>query len=484
MRRHIFRALITTALLAVSATGYTYSTFAKWSSTPVTVYVNPANADVSSSAAVAAIQYAMNVWNNGGSSFRYQYGGTASDTSNTFDNRNVVIFRNASNGSAIASTYSWWNSSNQLLDSDVIVWDGGFTFYTGTSGCGGISNSAYLEDIATHELGHALGLNHSNHGDATMYPSYSYCSQDMRTLASDDVNGLKALYPGGSPNTAPTVSISSPANGATFQAGTSVSLVASAFDAQDGTMTSQITWTDNGTAIGSGGLVSSVLNLAGVHVLMARVTDSGGLQGSSQVSITITAVAAAPAPPAPSGVNVAAASQGATITASSSYASGYGPSALINGDRRGLGYGAGGVWQDATGSAYPDWVQIAFAGTRTIDQVNVFTVQDAWSAPSEPTPGMTWSQWGVNKFTVFYYNGSTWLAVPNGVVYGNSLVWKSITFPPVTTSHIIVWIEGAQRRLEPAHGNRGLPEWRQWRLDAGQRGRRVAGRHGHRIVQL
>ena len=51
---------------------------------------------------------------------------------------------------------------------------------------------------------------------------------------------------------------------------------------------------------------------------------------------------------------------------------------------------------------------------------------------------MTWSQWGVNKFTVLSYTGSTWQAVPNGVVYGNSLVWKSITFPPVTTSHIIV----------------------------------------------
>ena len=238
----------------------------------------------------------MNVWNNGGSSFRTSTGGTASNTSSAYDNRNVVLFRNTSNGGAIATTYSWWNSANQLLDSDIIVWDGGFTFYSGTSGCGGIANSAYLEDIATHELGHALGLNHSDNTDATMYPSYSYCSQDMRTLASDDVNGLKALYPGGSPNTAPTVSISSPANGASFPAGTSVSLVASAFDAQDGTMTSQITWTDNGSAIGSGGLVSSVLTLAGVHVLTARVTDSGGLQGSAQVSITITVVARQPHP--------------------------------------------------------------------------------------------------------------------------------------------------------------------------------------------
>ena len=58
------------------------------------------------------------------------------------------------------------------------------------------------------------------------------------------------------------------------------------------------------------------------------------------------------------------------------------------------------MWHDATGGVYPDSVEIAFAGSRTIDEVAVFTVQNAWNAPSEPTPTMTWSQWGVNDFTV------------------------------------------------------------------------------------
>ena len=138
MRRHLFRAVIVAALLAVSVAGYSYSTFAKWSSSSATFYVNPSNADISSTSAIWALQYAMNVWNNAGSSFHYQYGGTVSDNSNAYDNRNVILFRNQSNGSAIASTYSWWNSSNQLLDSDIVIWDGGFTFYAGTSGCGGI----------------------------------------------------------------------------------------------------------------------------------------------------------------------------------------------------------------------------------------------------------------------------------------------------------------------------------------------------------
>jgi len=176
-----------------------------------------------------------------------------------------------------------------MLDSDVIFWDGGFKFYTGTSGCTG-SPSAYIEDVATHELGHALGLGHSSANDATMYSTYMMCTQTKRTLASDDIAGAKALYPATSvpANTAPTVVITSPANGATFVQGSTISLAATATDTQDGNISSRVQWTDNGVAVGSGGLLSKVLSLVGVHTFVAKVTDNNGAQGSSQVSITIT----------------------------------------------------------------------------------------------------------------------------------------------------------------------------------------------------
>jgi hypothetical protein len=193
MRR--FRAgLVAVALVAAAASGYSYSSYAKWPSSPVIFYVNPATPDLSPASAAAAAQFALDVWNTQGASpFRFEYGGTSSVTSTGYDGRNLVVFRNASSSSAIATTYSWWDSSNRLVDSDVVVWDASFTFFVGTSGCGG-SNGAYLEDILTHEFGHALGLNHSAAADATMYPSYSYCSQTMRTLASDDIAGVQSLY--------------------------------------------------------------------------------------------------------------------------------------------------------------------------------------------------------------------------------------------------------------------------------------------------
>jgi hypothetical protein len=168
--------------------------------------------------------------------------------------------------------------------------------FTGTSGC---SSGIYIEDVGAHELGHALGLGHSTAADATMYPSYSYCSQSARSLAPDDIAGLEFLYPdtGAPSNTSPTVSISGPDTGASFTEGTPIAFSGSASDTQDGSLTSSLTWRSSlDGAIGSGGSFSRVLSV-GTHTITAAATDSGGLTGSGQIGVTVTA---APPPP-PSG---------------------------------------------------------------------------------------------------------------------------------------------------------------------------------------
>ena len=107
MTARLLPALTAVALVAAAATSYSFTTYAKWPSWPVTVYVNPATPDLSPAAASAATQFALDIWNTqGGSPFRFQYGGTSSDTATRYDNRNVVIFRNVDNGSTIATAYS------------------------------------------------------------------------------------------------------------------------------------------------------------------------------------------------------------------------------------------------------------------------------------------------------------------------------------------------------------------------------------------
>ena len=145
----------------------------------------------------------------------------------------------------------------------------------------------------------------------------------------------------------------------------------------------------------------------------------------------------------PSTLNMAAASSGALATASSFYNGGFSPAGAVNGDRKGTNWGAGGGWNDATPGSFPDWLQIDFAGARTINEVDVFSVQDNFGAPVEPTASMTFTQYGVTDFTVQYWDGAQWLTVPGGTITGNSLIWRRVTFPPITTSRIRIVVNNA-----------------------------------------
>jgi hypothetical protein len=172
----------------------------------------------------------------------------------------------------------------------MIFWDGGFKFFTGSTGCSG---GIYIEDVAAHEFGHALGLNHSSVSGATMSPTTGWCSQNWRTLSADDIAGIEALYPGGepdpdpNPNSSPTVVIATPSSSAFFAENTPISFAGTASDLQDGNLNQTMTWTSSLSGqIGTGASFSKVLSV-GTHVISAAATDTGGLTGSSQILVTV-----------------------------------------------------------------------------------------------------------------------------------------------------------------------------------------------------
>jgi Matrixin len=188
----LFTAVVLAIVTILSNPSQAYTTNgAKWSLASVPYVINPTNMDQAVSAATAGLQAGATVWaQQSSAAIALQYGGQTSQTTLTNDGINVVLFRNDSSGSAIATTYTW-SSNGTLVDTDIVFWDAAFRFFAGSAGC---SNGFYVEDIAAHEFGHALGLGHSLSADATMYPSISYCNTSNRTLAADDLAGILALY--------------------------------------------------------------------------------------------------------------------------------------------------------------------------------------------------------------------------------------------------------------------------------------------------
>ena len=150
------------------------------------------------------------------------------------------------------------------------------------------------------------------------------------------------------------------------------------------------------------------------------------------------------------------------VSASSTYSADYPTTAVNDGDRKGLNWGSGGGWSDATANAYPDSLEVSFDGVKTIDEIDVVTLQDAYTSPAEPTESMTFGSYGITAFEVQYWDGSAWVTVPGGSVSGNNLVWRKFSFPAVSTDRIRVQITAAlesfSRVIEvEAYGSGGAP---------------------------
>jgi hypothetical protein len=173
---------------------------------------------------------------------------------------------------------------------------------------------------------------------------------------------------------------------------------------------------------------------AATHSITASYGGDAGNAGSN--SATLSQVVNATA-----SVNVALASNGGVASASSTYSTDFPVSAIINNVRTGANWGVSGGWNDGTVNAWPDWVQINFSGSKIIDHVVVYTVQDNYASPVEPTDTMTFTLYGITAFTVQGWNGSSWVTL--GSVSGNNLVKRTVNFSAFNTDRIRINITAA-----------------------------------------
>ncbi len=93
------------------------------------------------------------------------------------------------------------------------------------------------------------------------------------------------------PNNAPVVSITAPADGASFFNTALISFEGAASDVEDTNLNgADLIWTSSiDGQIGTGASVARTLS-AGVHVITASATDSGDLSGSGSITVNVTAV--------------------------------------------------------------------------------------------------------------------------------------------------------------------------------------------------
>jgi hypothetical protein len=111
----------------------------------------------------------------------------------TRDNANVVGF------GVLPPTYlaitCYWYSNKVALEADVKFSRTHRWFAQAVpAGC---SNTFGIEQVATHEFGHAFGLAHvaqATHSTQTMSPISAPCTNSKVTLGLGDVSGLRALY--------------------------------------------------------------------------------------------------------------------------------------------------------------------------------------------------------------------------------------------------------------------------------------------------
>jgi hypothetical protein len=87
---------------------------------------------------------------------------------------------------------------------------------------------------------------------------------------------------------------------------------------------------------------------------------------------------------------------------------------------------------------------VIFNGSKTIDEIDVYSVKDDFNNPADPTEFETFSVYGVTNFEVQYWTGASWQTVPNGSVINNNKVWRKFSFPAVTTTKIRVTVNNAQ----------------------------------------
>lgn len=141
------------------------------------------------------MQASAEAWNRAGADFAFTGGGTTSATpgacyygaggGDALDDQNTIGWAPLG-GNVLARACTYWGLDDETDEVDM-------EFSTTKCWTTGSPIGIDLQSVATHEFGHAAGLDHSFDSSAVMYASYSSGS-NKRQLRPDDLAGIVGIY--------------------------------------------------------------------------------------------------------------------------------------------------------------------------------------------------------------------------------------------------------------------------------------------------
>lgn len=170
-----------------------------WQTFPITITLNPNNPQgIPQEQLVSAFSAAAETWDD--STYRNIFNNIIfTDTSVNFgvkDGKNAFVFKDWGNMSIIAGTTYWFDATTLEIREFDILFNTQYPWGDATT-TGPDVFIMDLQNIATHEIGHGIGIGHADDiacWEQTMYPAATYNEIAKRTLEYGDLTALHTLY--------------------------------------------------------------------------------------------------------------------------------------------------------------------------------------------------------------------------------------------------------------------------------------------------
>jgi hypothetical protein len=165
----------------------------RWSTTPIAVRTyNVGNSTISDgSGGVNATVSAIRAWGIINSSSTSSAAVRGSAPATIMLNSNGSICTGGCLAATLTGYYVSQSGDDRIYDADVYTNTSHQFYSSGEPACSGEYD---INGIMVHEVGHVIGIGHSNVSGATMYPSVSACNAGNRTLEADDRAARDDLY--------------------------------------------------------------------------------------------------------------------------------------------------------------------------------------------------------------------------------------------------------------------------------------------------